>query len=266
MVAISFNAAPMALSDLPPDQIRAYIAAVREFLRNRVQHNYDSGEVPSDQNERAVWYWSLLVGVFAHEVSGSAVELSLRKNWRSIAILNRSLFEYWVRLKFYNAEKEAGYVDIEKRCPRFKAIAEAFPDDWAEVTISATDFEEAFSGIGSDAGKFRTFASMITIAMENDDEVYKAAYTYYYSLMSATAHAGEAAFFDLSRDADIELPQPGAHVLDWTSTRYTEADLLGVTASFTSYILALIEAISKRGCAFGVLRERFPRAVREVFG
>ena len=43
-------------------------------------------------------------------------------------------------------------------------------------------------------------------------------------------------------------------------------DVIAATASLTSYVLHLAEVISGRGAALVVLRERFPRAVREIFG
>jgi hypothetical protein len=107
---------------------------------------------------------------------------------------------------------------------------------------------------------------MLDTAMEGDREVVEVSYRYYYALQSVYAHGNEAAFVDLSHDSDLDLPVPGKDLLDWTSRRLREADVISVTTSLTSYILHLIEAITGRGAAFVVLGERYPRAVREIFG
>ena len=139
----------------------------------------------------------------------------------------------------------------------FRSIAEAFPADYAEAAFDEEDFEKAFDGIDTKVGNFRPFKNMLDTAMKSDKEVVETSYRYYYALQSIYAHGNEAAFVDLSHDSDLNLPVPGTDLLDWTSRRLSEADVISATTSLTSYILHLIEAITGRGAAFVVLGERF---------
>jgi hypothetical protein len=256
-----------SLDSLPIERIREYAEAVREFLRGRVQFDYDHVALPEEPNARALRYWCSLYGVLAHEIGGSALELSrIGGQQRSISILNRCLFEYWIRLKCYLRKPEQAAEDLALAKGRFRSIAEAFPADYAEVVIDEEDFEKAFEGIDTKVGKFRRFIDMLDTAMRSDKEVIEASYRYYYALQSIYAHGNEAAFVDLSHDSDLDLPVPGKDSLDWTSLRLSEADVISATTSLTSYILHLIEAITGRGAAFVVLGERYPRAVRAIFG
>lgn len=257
----------VSLDSLPVERIREYLGALREFLRGNVQFDYEHAELPEDPEDRALWYWSFLLAVLAYELSGSALELSrIGGNTRTISILNRSLFEYWVRLKYYRKQPDHAAEDLALAKGRFKAIAEAFPADYAEVEIDEDEFEKAFEGIDAKVGGFRPFFSVLKTAMNDDEEVVTASYRYYYALQSIYTHGNEAAFVDLSHDSDLDLPVRGQAALDWTSRRLSEADAIAATASLTSYILHMIEVITGRGAAFVVLAERFPRAVRAIFG
>lgn len=256
-----------SLDSFPIDRIRDYGDVLRDFLRGRVQFDYELVGLPEEPNLLALRYWCFLYGVLAYEISGSALELSRTGGQtRSISILNRCLYEYWIRLKYYIKRPEHAAEDIALAKGRFRSIAEAFPPEYAEVEFDEEAFEKAFEGIEKKVGQFRRFIDMLDVAMQSDKEVVDVSYRYYYALQSIYVHGNEAAFIDLSHDSDLDLPVPGRDGLDWTSRRLSEADVISQTVSFTSYILHLIEAITGRGAAFVVLGERYPRIVRAIFG
>ena len=137
----------MSLDDLRIEEIRAYAARARDFLKMRIDFDYEYVEMPTEDGARALRYWAILLGVLAHEVSGSAILLSETVGHeRTISILNRVLFEYWVRLKYYRERPADAALDLGKARGRFKAISDAFPAQYAERKLDRADLEQALRG------------------------------------------------------------------------------------------------------------------------
>jgi hypothetical protein len=242
----------------------AFGDGVRERLRSRVCFNFNCTDVPEDPKERALFYWCALLGVFTHEMSEASSMLAIAGKLRGAAVLNRALFEYWLRLRYYTKKPEKAVEDLENHSARFKKLALAYPEEFSAV--SRGQLEIVFGDVDGDAIN-RQIKHMVETMADNDAELVDVTYNWLYAMASMFVHGNEAAFFDLARtDSTSALPIPGLHSLDWESTHLTKPDVLANATSWALYMLVEIETISKRGAAIALLAQTYPKALRAVLG
>jgi hypothetical protein len=250
----------MGLEELSLDEIAAFGNGVRERLHSRVAFNFNETPVPNDPEERALWYWSALLGLLTLEMSLSSQTLALAENLRGATVLNRALFEYWLRLRFYSKRRAEAVQDLDNHAARFKKLAEAFPTQYSDITPE--QFAQAYADVEGDPIN-RRVSDMVRVMANDDPEIIGATYGWYYAMASMFAHGNEAAFFDLVRTDSNDLPVPSDD-LDWKSKRLKKNDVIANSASWALYMLIEVEHISKRGAALALLRERFPKAFRAL--
>jgi hypothetical protein len=64
-------------------------------------------DVPADADQQTVQFWACTLGPLMFDIAGSLLLLLSHGQRRAPAILNRCLFEYQIRLRYYSKEPEA---------------------------------------------------------------------------------------------------------------------------------------------------------------
>jgi hypothetical protein len=163
-------------------------------------------EPDADEDRQAVWLWAVTLGPLMWDVSGSILlELSHGQR-RASAILNRSVFEYQARLRYYELKPGKAREAIGQLLERFRKIMRADPT-WrigrdAENIAETEAFLAERDAIARENIKDHVFR---TVYGDDTDGYYDA----YYGKASGLVHGYETIIRDVHRQHynGVENPQ-----------------------------------------------------------
>lgn len=107
---------------------------VRTLIRETVERH--GREQITDPDQRTIQLWACCLGALMFDISGSVLLLLSHGHHRAPAILNRSLYEYQVRLRYYKTKPEKGRLALKQMPERFKRILRADPTRSEHITVA----------------------------------------------------------------------------------------------------------------------------------
>jgi hypothetical protein len=149
-----------------------------------------------DADSRAVRLWAFTLGPLIVDVGNSVLLLVSHGERRAPAILNRSITEYEVRLRYYALRPDKARQAIEQIQERFRVIMRADPtwrigrDD--EHVSKTQDWLDESDDMGRESIKNDLFKTVF-------GEDWKAYYDGYYGKASALVHGYETIIRDVHR-------------------------------------------------------------------
>jgi hypothetical protein len=159
----------------------------------------------TDENETIVRLWACALGTLMHDVSGSVLLLLSHGELRAPAMLNRNLFEYQIRLRYYAIRPDKAKLAIDQIPERFKKILRALPPAPGEIEPKdEDDFQQWLNK--SDKIERESFRDDVLKTVAPD--VYRQAYDGYYGKASGHVHGYEIIIRDIFRDFFHNVADP----------------------------------------------------------
>jgi len=251
--------------------LRTLIDETLKDLKARVDFIHECWHGKSDE-EKAQYGWCLVIGVLAHEVASAILSLVDADKLRAAKILNRSLFEYHLRLRIYQGDALEALRDATEAPKELRRFLETKPvSDVARFDISADELIQFEAFLAENQGKPRSRNVWQDVKTVNPGDDAQAFFEYFnlYGYPSALAHGSGLVFKEIVRTrGDTET------VLQWRSPYLTP--LLTIGEAFVR-LVGVLEAIEKTSGYFqahvvinqkyaAIMRpiaERFGRAMKE---
>jgi hypothetical protein len=187
--------------DLAPE-LESFIESTQRVLRALVVTESPEGAAPN----LSVMIWCYGLGTLAWDVSGSALTLLRAGHIRAAVMLNRSLFEYWVRLKYYTKHPDVAEQNLRQIPTRFMKIVQGHPHFRRDhLADDEADAMEAWftGGVKIKRENFRN--DVLNGALDKD--VADMYYETFYSLASSFVHGYETMLDDVLMMRDHERRQ-----------------------------------------------------------
>lgn len=203
--------------------------------------------------------WAQALGILAWDVGGSALLLLAHGDTRAVAILNRCLFEYHVRLRYYHLEPGKAREAVQQLGERFKRIYRA--DETLRERPDLTDEERRdFEGWLAERQKIEGENFKTQVLKRVEPERYEQYYNGYYGKASAYVHGYETILRDVFRDWYVESkPEPNFH-----SVVLKANDTAGVCIHQLLFMLAALESVGELPKRSMPLDRRWISIQREV--
>jgi hypothetical protein len=170
--------------------------------------------VPMDENNipKAVPFYLLYLSALVYGAADAAVTLTLHNLGREARIIERQLFEYWVRSSFYSENPELAQLAMYSTASEERKILDGlnYPRDsdrYRRVMSEAALLDD----LKPDAVKFRE-PSLQSMLSANDSAKLKQLYTLHYRIASQIAHGAFAGIGMVIGDEgvtfDSRIPEP----------------------------------------------------------
>jgi hypothetical protein len=183
-----------------------FIERLRDILRVELVNGLHNDTRP----EYDIVYWYLALGTLSWDVAGSLSLLLNNGHLRAAMALNRSLFEYEIRLRYYakNPTVAAKAIkQIPKRIEKIDRVMQAIGDD----KLSGEDrlAAEEYYSKGAKAGRELPFRDMI--AEVDSVNFAQNHYDFYYDRQSSYIHGYETIMVDVLNDFITRQPRAEPH-------------------------------------------------------
>lgn len=193
----------------------------RALLRSTIEEAVQNDTRPN----RDVVHWYVALGTLAWDVSGSVLLLLEHGEVRAATMLNRSLFEYWVRIRYYTRFPDKASEAIHQLPTRIGKIDAArtgttMPDSFIEE--ERAEFESYLAtGSKIERSNFRNDILEAVLPKDQAD----AYYDFFYGKASAWIHGYETMLADVlsANFHGHRNPNP-----DWQTRRFKADDTAGV--------------------------------------
>jgi len=204
----------------------------------------DSQPDGENDRERALVTWRVVLLLLTRDISDSVLTLAetRTRQTRAMTILNRSLFEYVIRLEFYaydSVQAEQHWRNAEVWLRDIATVIDA--KDLANMSKAEIKAYNRMISIEGDFDypRFRYMLRMVfkhrgLAPRERKRGLRWAAK--YYAICSALVHGGQGAFYDA---LELQLP-PAKAKLALRSARFSEFTTLGETVHF------MIQSITRK--------------------
>lgn len=213
-------------------ELLRHVKEARAKLRSLIQALLDAAPL-ADENKKIILSWRLLLLGLAHDVSGSiyALGLALDDNHaRSMRVLDRSLFEYGLRLEYYFYYPEDGVSHAKAMTTWWNVLLKASAPYMDTEGLTDAERDILSNAIEStEKVEYANVRAMLKKSLQangfSKDEAEKRElwiYNNYYNQGSTLAHGSQGAFIDFfTKD-----PASGAFEFMLKSPRFTVADTL----------------------------------------
>jgi hypothetical protein len=166
----------------------------QELYRSIPQIIGDKADIPLDEDNLpdAVHYYLLYTSALVHGAADAALTLILHNLGREARIHERSIFEYWVRAKFYSDNPEIAKLALRASLFQEREILDRLGYDktsprYTELNATCQSVEPRYP----DAVRYKE-PSLGQILGSGKSEQLTQFYTFHYRLSSQTAHAAFA--------------------------------------------------------------------------
>lgn len=176
---------------------------VRAVLRDTIESWLPNNN--SSEDATVVRIWAGALGTLIYDVRGSVLLLLSHGHLRAPAILNRSIFEYQIRLRYYASHVGEARHDLAQMNERFKIILRAQPPEPGEIPADELAGFKEWVDAKLQYESFRKILSAV-VGPEVGDKVYDA----YYGKASGHVHGYETIIRDVYRE--FAHGSPGAHI------------------------------------------------------
>jgi len=241
--------------------LHALIGETLTDLKARVDFLHDCWRGTSDE-EKAQYGWCLVIGVLAHEVASAILSLVEADRLRAAKILNRSLFEYHLRLRIYQRDAAEALRDAADAPKELRRFLETKPvSDVAKFDISADELIQFEAFLAENQGKPRSRNVWQDVKTVNPGDDAQAFFEYFnlYGFPSALAHGSGLVFTEIVRTRnDTET------FLAWRSPYLTP--LLTIGEAFVR-LVGVLEAIEKTSGYFQahvVINRKYAAIMRPI--
>ena len=222
---------------------------IRTALRVVVDAYYSAPSANDD--DAIIRIWACCLGVLLYDVGGSVLLLLAHGELRAPTILNRSLFEYQIRLRYYAIRRDKAKQAILQMPERFRKILRVLPPEPGEVSPDEeADFREWLHK--SDKIERERFKDDLLKTVLPD--MYEIAYDGYYGKASGHVHGYEIVIRDVLRDFYHGKPAPQ---IDYKGRVFPADDSASVCIHHLLEGLAEIERLSQQTHASAKLESRW---------
>lgn len=222
-------------------------------IRGAVRHAVEICGVANivDEDAQVVGTWAITLGPLMHDVSGAALLLLSHGHRRAPVMLNRSLFEYQLRLRYYALKPDKARQAIAQTKERFRKIMRADPT-WTTGRSKENCFETEQWLDKKDAFERENIRNDVFQTVYGDDATLY--YDGYYGKASALVHGYETILRDVHRDMYVgeENPQP-----DFKGKVWEPNDTCAVLVHHLFDGLAAIVSIAGNKDNLAVLKQRW---------
>jgi hypothetical protein len=230
-------------------ELMEFIEKVRGLLKQRIDHTHDDLKIESEPI-KVLWTWAVALGAMAYDMSGSSLVLLQGGRARGAVVLNRCIFEYWLRLSYYEKHRDRAEEAIALIKNRFRKILKADPTIFRGRRFSAEEFIELRKFLQEDGKAPREFVRHM-LEQTFSKQMATAYNEKYYALASIPVHGNELIMIDVFRDFVSGKDDPK---VDYESKRFGVLDAAGVLAHLVLDILHLIERNFAGVSIFGQLQ------------
>jgi len=245
--------------DCIPPELATFIEKARGALKQRIDLTHDELKIESEPM-KILWTWAVALGAIAYDMSGSSLILLESGKGRGAVVLNRCIFEYWVRLSFYEKHRQQADDDIKLIENRFRRILKADPTTLRGKRFSAEVIVELKKFMLND-GKAPNARVREMLDKAFPKGVADAYYEKYYALASILVHGNELVMLDVFRDFVNGEPEPK---VDYQSKRFGVVDAGAVLGYHILNMLEVIERNFAHVSIFGHLQVEFNRLQRDL--
>lgn len=192
----------------------------------------------ADDAGKIMWQWSLTLAVLVYDVSVSAHLLVLHDQLRGAIILNRCLFEYWLRMEYYHLNPSKAIEDHQAMDDQTRRFVKLLGAGTVLANIAPKDRAkfEVFMEQNSKAPRHRNVRTMLDAVIKNKQEADEF-YAMNYVLGSVYIHGNEVA----AQDVFTEENAGTALGMNWNSNRIDPTTLLMSITRFLIYTIARLE-------------------------
>lgn len=203
------------------DDLGNFAERARDLLRLTIEQGLRNDTRPN----RDVVHWYIGLGTLAWDVSGSIMRLVSVSDVRAASMLNRSLFEYWIRIRFYAKYPDKASRAIRQLPTRIGKIDTAIVDirELDALTKDERDELEQFAATGTKIERENFRNGVLEKVMSKDDA--DRYYDFFYGKASAWIHGYETMLADVLSDHFHRLPNPQPH---WQTRRLKANDTAAV--------------------------------------
>jgi hypothetical protein len=221
---------------------------------------------PSEENDKVVQLWAMTLGPLIWDVSGSVLLLLSHDERRAPVILNRSVFEYQLRLRYYSLKPDKAAEAIKQMPERFRKIMRVDPTWRLERSAANIVETEAFLGERDDIARENIKGDLFKTVFGADAAAY---YDAYYGKASGLVHGYETVIRDVHRERYNRIENP---TIDLAGTVWSPDDAVGVLIYTLLDALAFMIRLSGAGLAiheefearFATLESQLEGRVSEV--
>lgn len=167
---------------------------LRSTLMTEIENGFQNDTRPDDH----IVFWYLALGTLSWEVAGSIYDLLTTKRLRTAHLLNRCLFEYAIRLKFYNINRDQCDAAITRLPIRLKvrdAVIRSMGDD--KMTPEDRREAEEYFKSGRNAHQPKIAAMMAGVESQEFADRHG---PFYYEGQGAYVHGYENILYDFFYD------------------------------------------------------------------
>jgi len=241
--------------------LRSLIDETLRDLKVRVDFLHEHWHGKSDE-EKAQFGWCVALGVLAHDVGSAIVTLVDVDRLRAAKILNRSLFEYHLRLRIYQADASEALRDATDAPKELRRFFESTPvSDVAKLDISAEDLAEFEAFLKEHEGKPRSRRVLEDLETVNAGNRARTVFEYrnLYAFASALAHGTGLVFKEVVQGAGA-----AETVLRWRSPHLTRFLTIGEAFGRVVGILQAVEETSGYFQAHVVINRKYAAIMRPI--
>jgi len=250
--------------------LRLLIDETLRDLKARVDFLDEHWHGKSDE-EKAQFGWCVVLGVLAHDVGSAIVTLVDADRLRAAKILNRSLFEYHLRLRIYQVDASEALRDATDAPKELRRFFESSPvSDVAKLDISAEELAEFETFLKEHEGKPRSrkvWQDLETIHAGNRAQALFE-YLNLYGFASALAHGSGLVFKEVvqgASDTNTALRWRSPHLTRFLSIGEAFVRLVGILQAIeetSGYFQAHVVINRKYAAIMRPMAQRFARTMK----
>ena len=230
-------------------------------LKERVGFIHECWRGTSDE-EKAQHVWCLALGVLAHDVGSGTLALIDADRLRAARILNRSLFEYHLRLRIYQANATEALCDAADAPKELRKFFESRPvSEMSKLNISAEDLVQFQKFIDDNQGKLRRRNVWNDLKTINAEDHAQAGFEYFnlYGFQSALSHGSGLVFKDV-----VQTRGETETVLAWKSPYISRFLVIDEVFVRLVGVLEAIEKTSRYFQAHVVINRKYHAIMRPI--
>jgi hypothetical protein len=211
------------LRNVTTDDYKRVAEEIRATLLSRVQWLQEKQTADNEERVKYLLMWQLALVTAAWDVSGSAIRLAMESELRAARILNRSIFEYGLRLHHYAHEPEDAVQHGAEALNYLRHVMRPTGSDAGDMSKKRFKEFRTFLTSGSAELSYpqihRMMKNMLrTFGFEAAGDIKRGVKRLEaeYAVSSAIAHGSQGLIFDVFRKDD----SPSIHHLrsPWFST------------------------------------------------
>jgi len=221
---------------------------VADELRDFLTEVYTAGQPSASERERqAFWVWAIVLGTLAYDLALSASHSVGKGHIRITTLVNRSLYEYANRLRFYKTHPDKAVLYSQQGWKFYMRMGEVIGSDFVDE-LPELDPENRIDH-QSIGGMLKDYAVKAGIDERVAGRYRRHFHDGFYAAASALAHGSQGAIIDVFRMVKL---MPGSQQLsEWM--RFRNPNLMPA-ATFTMVLMLLLILAEVED--FGLLPDR----------